>query len=445
MVDDRPDILEVHQQILEPEGFEITAVLQPEKAIELLRQKYFDLVVLDDRMPSMSGRELLAKCREFAPDLGAIFISAYADADMLTEIIRLGATDFLPKGSTSNDEIVRAVHRALESTRHARQWRWYRTQLAPNPGLSSFVAVSPAMRKLLGTIQKLAAGPAFDVLVTGETGTGKEVIADLLHRMSPRRHGPFLSCNLGAFSSEVISAELFGTAKGGFTGAVDKPGLFEAADGGTLLLDEIGEMPLDQQQMLLRVLEKRQLQAVGDSTRTRDFDARVIAATHHDLQQDVLAKSFREDLLERLRTFELKLPPLRERQEDIEPLAFQLLENLAKEYGTSAPELSEATLRALRSHAWPRNVRELRNCLRRAYVLCEGRAIQPDDLGLSDATWEQLAGHDYETAKQHFDRQYFKALLTATSDNRSKAAQLAGISRDTLYRYLRACGLNANS
>jgi len=448
IVDDRQDVLEVHTEILREAGYWTKAVQNPREALALVQQEFFDLLVLDDRMPGMTGRELLRACRKYDAEIGAIFVSAYEDPETLADIIRLGATDYVPKSTPDfRTKLPVAVRRALDATRQQRQnrWLWQQVNLAAPQG--PLVGKSPAMARVREWIRKVAVRPEVDVLIIGETGTGKELAARELHRLSPHAEGPFLACNLGGLSSTLIAAELFGVAKGAFTGASeDRVGYFEAAHGGTLLLDEIGDMPLADQATLLRVIETRQAVPVG-STRARAFEARLIAATNRDLAAAVEEGTFRRDLLARLNRFSIPLPPLREREGDIELLAFAFVHEICSRLGRPCPRIPSETLRQLSQYRWPGNIREFRNVLEQALILDDTPVLTPDALNIGTATPTdeltdvQLSKLTYDQARRAFDRRYLSAVLASAHGNKSQAARMANIDRSVLYEKLEACGL----
>jgi DNA-binding NtrC family response regulator len=307
------------------------------------------------------------------------------------------------------------------------------------------VGNSRAIRDVLETVGRVAASSS-SVLIQGESGTGKELIALAIHQASPRRHKPIVSVNMAAIPPEMIEAELFGAARGSYTGSVtERKGYFEEANGSTLFLDEIGDAPLKVQVRLLRALEERQITRVGE-TRPRKIDIRLIAATNSNLSRDIQSGKFRSDLFFRLSVVPIAVPPLRERVEDIEPIANHLLSRFARENRRSIRGFEPEALRTLRQYSWPGNVRELRNVVERAVVLAKGSLLTSSDLlleqdGQARAEWHELLDQPLDGASAAFERRYFERLMQRADGNKTKAADLAGRDRSTIYTYLKKLGL----
>lgn len=431
---------------LEDAGYNLAAAADAEQARALIAAEHPDLVVSDLRLPGDSGRDLLDHCRGLDAPPGFIMITAFGTVEQAVEALKRGADDFLTK-PLRLDHLRLAVERVLEARRLRAEISQYR-RLLSDGDFHGMVGRSAPMRRLFDTIRQVAPlnGP---VIVTGESGTGKELVARALHAESPRRNAPFVPINCAAMPPELIESELFGHARGAFTGATQqRAGLFVEANGGTLLLDEIGEMQADTQVKLLRVLEDGCIRPVG-ADREVNVDVRLVAATHRDLEAEVEAGRFRQDLFFRLETFPLEVPPLRARGEDLDLLAARFIARFAALGERSAPALSEPALACLRAYDFPGNVRELSNALERATAFCEGREIRPAHLperirnrrrnpesdrdappGLA------LVAGDELPSLEALERRYMRLVLERTGGNKRRAAEILGIGRRTLYRRL---------
>jgi two-component system response regulator HydG len=456
LVDDEPNILDQHFQVLEGEGYRLVKAVSAADAVKAATEEFFDLLVLDDRLDErgsgLSGRDVLKACRERDPDVGAIFVSGYNDPDRLIEVLRLGAADYLVKNQRDfNTSFRTAIRRVLEQTDRMRQWRWLRSRFARQMDDSILIGESEAMQRVKELIRRVAKQDQTAVLITGETGTGKELVAAELHRLSPRFEkdhpikGHPLTCNVAALEPSLMTAELFGAAKGAFTGAGEaREGFFAVANNGTLFLDEIGDLPRDCQPRLLRVLENGQYHRVGE-TQVRHSTARVVAATNRDLRQ-----AAREDFFQRF-PYRIELPPLRERGDDIELLAAYLLNRLAERQQRPVPTIDPSAMKALRKYHWPGNVRELRGALERALLYCDGDRITTEMLqfseppGSSQLPLEQLSQLNYEAACRRFEQSYWQGVLRSHNGNKAQAARHAGLHRTTLYDKLTACGLTESA
>jgi DNA-binding NtrC family response regulator len=361
-----------------------------------------------------------------------------------------GAEDYVPK-PFDNDEIRLVVQRALERTRLQRENRLLLEQVQKQYGFENLIGSGPAMQRVFATLQKVAETD-LTVLVRGESGTGKELVAQALHNLSPRRGRPFVAVNCAAISRELVESELFGHEKGAFTGAdARRQGRFEAADGGSILLDEIGDMAPETQAKVLRVLQERSFERVG-GTRPIDVDVRVIAATHRNLEQEVSKQRFREDLYYRLKVVTLELPPLRERPEDIPALAQRFLERVTSRLGLEKRQLGDAALARLVRHRWPGNVRELANVIEQAAVLAPASVIEEADLQLGGSAppsggpaEPDAAGLSFADAKrgavERFERRYLLEALRRSGGNISRAAEAMGMVRQSLQQKIRELGL----
>jgi DNA-binding NtrC family response regulator len=409
----------------------------------------FDLVLTDVRMPGATGHQVLRRVRELSQDIPVLLMSAVATVEEVMELQQAGATLFLRKPFSLPElqMMVGQAHHLARRLRLARDLdRVVAHQEVTLPGL---IGRSPAFVRALAHLPALSRTEA-PLLITGETGTGKELVARAAHALSPRVKGPFVAVNCSALTDTLVDSELFGHTKGAFTGALrDQPGLFRAAQGGTIFLDEIADLASTAQAKLLRVLQEKQVRPVGD-TRSVAVDVRVVAATHGDLEERCKQGTFRQDLLFRLRVGELKLPPLRARPDDILLLAHHFLERARASFGSSARAFSPEAVAVLMSHPWPGNVRELDGVVTRAVAVATGSAVAPADLGLEStpALSPGPAGAalpPFSQAKQQlvdsFERTYLSRLL-AELPQVTQAASAAGLDRKTLYRLLKKHGLS---
>lgn len=449
LVEDELDVMQLHCRILGDCGYNLIRAATVEEARTEFRRSFIDLLILDDRLNSTDGkggRDLLREFRTKDADIAAIFVSAHSDSKTLLEVIQLGACDYVVKGG--GDFSIRfrfAVQHALNLNVQQRQWRWLKSRLTSQSDDSALVGQSDSMSKVREVVRRVAQHDQSDVLIVGETGTGKEVVANEIHRLSPRNDKLFVDCNASSLPATLIEAELFGTVDGAYTGAVNRAGLFEAANDGTLFLDEIGDLPRESQPKLLRVLETRTFTRLG-STKRQHTSARVVAATNAELKSAIKSGLFREDLYQRF-AIRIQLPPLRERKEDIELLATKLVQSLASKYHRSCPFLGNEVLQKLRSYQWPGNVRELRNTLERAMVMSNEDHIDPatiefenrDDRKIHDLS--ELGNLPYEPALHAFEKYYWTELLKRTGGNRSESARLAGIHRSRMYEHFKTYGI----
>jgi DNA-binding NtrC family response regulator len=442
VVDDEERMAHVIAQALGRGGFECETCPSGRAALEAIEAQAADAVVTDWRMPGMDGLELLRELKRRQPELPVILVTAFGDVPSAVAAMREGAFDYVTK-PFDNDELRALVGRAVELTRLARENRYLREEVGRRYGPDAMVAESAASRDLLSLLRRVAPSRA-TVLLQGESGTGKELVARLLHYWSERVGQAFVAVNCKAFSEGVLESELFGHEKGAFTGAaMAREGCFERASGGTLFLDEIGEVSLDFQAKLLRVLQDGEVLRVGGS-RTRKIDVRVVAATNRVLKEEVAAGRFRDDLFFRLNVLPLQLTPLRERREDILPLAEHFLARHRAESGRSLTLSPEAT-RALQAHAWPGNVREVENVIERAVVLARSEVIAPEDLLLEETTLRPVAVQSSEgTLQECLDRastERVRSALAAAGGQRAEAARMLGVDRTTLYRVMKRLGL----
>ena len=450
VVEDENAIRIALKGLLSREGYEVDLAKDGEEAIEQLGVQSYDLVLTDLALGAgASGMDVLKRVKELRSETSVVMITAHGNEKIAVEAMKAGAEDYVPK-PFDNDEIRVIIRRALDRHRLEREHRLLLDQIQRDRGFEKLIGAGSAMQGVFETIQKVAETD-LSVLIRGESGTGKELVAQALHNRSARKNRPFITVNCAAISRELVESELFGHEKGSFTGADSRRlGRFEAADGGTIFLDEIGDMPLETQAKVLRVLQERKLERVG-STESIDVDVRVISATHRDLEEDVRAERFREDLYYRLKVVETWLPPLRERTEDIPALAHRFLEQVAERLGREPKPLSPEALATLTRHAWPGNVRELRNVLEQAAVLAAAESIDVGDLHLQgksaapEVATGEVEGLSFGDAKRHtiesFERGFLLRALREHKGNVSRTAQSIGMVRQSLQQKIRELGL----
>jgi DNA-binding NtrC family response regulator len=416
VVDDEPSFRALLRDILESAGHGVTEARDGAEALAFLERGSFDVVLTDRQMPGVGGLELVRRVRAKASAPPVVVLTAHGSIPEAVEAVRLGAADYITKPLPSPEALVDLV-----------------ASLLPREEGDEIVTADPAMKELLSLVDRVASRD-IAVLVTGESGAGKELVARRLHARSPRAKGPFVAVNAAALPETLAESELFGAEKGAFTGAEQsRAGRFEEASGGTLFLDEVGELPAALQSKLLRVLEERVLRRLGGS-RDLPVDVRLVAATNRDLARESESGGFRQDLFFRLAVVVVNVPPLRERPGDVPLLARHFAARLAARHGVRLPEVTDDALAALTAHAWPGNVRELRNVLERAVVVRGGEPIRGDDLGLAAPSASPLD-------RVHREREALLAALRRTGGRREEAAKLLGISVRTLYYRLKQWGI----
>jgi len=436
VVDDEPSIRSQLEEALQEAGYQTKGAGDGRAAAELALQDSFDFCLSDIRMPGLSGLELLRKFGETSPETMVILMTAHRELDTAIEALRLGAVDYLLK-PFKPQELIAKLRRLEEHRRLVLENRNLR-QTVEDVAPSRMIGDSPAMLKVLETVDRVASLPSH-VLITGESGTGKDLVARALHERGSRAKAPFVPINCAAIPETLLESELFGHVKGAFTGAVDnKEGLLKTAGEGTIFLDELGEMPPAVQSKLLRAIESREIQPVG-STRRIQIQARIVVATNRDLAADVKSGKFREDLYYRLAVVELHVPPLRDRREDIPQLANHFVQKYARDLGRSVRGISRDALRLLAGHDWKGNIRQLSNAIERAVIFATGEEIQPADLpspvqGATPRDPEPTGTlHD---ATSEFERAYILRVIEECGGNKRKAARQLGLSFTTLYRKL---------
>jgi two-component system response regulator AtoC len=447
VVDDEPGLRQSLGLLLADAGYHVAAEASGARALERAQAEPFDLVLCDVRMPDMDGLAFLRAYKSRGGRALVIMMSAYGGEEAALAAMKEGAYDYIPKPFRP-DEVVLTLRKAEERERLAHTVATLRAQLDTTPTARALIAESPAMQQALDIVARVAAH-ATTVLITGERGTGKEVIAQAIHRASPRADGPFVAVNCAAIPDALLESELFGHVKGAFTGAAgDRPGLFAQGDGGTLLLDEIGELPLPLQAKLLRVLQEGEIRRVGDQ-KTQRVDVRVLAATAKDLAAEAAAGRFRHDLFDRLNVVTIHLPPLAERREDIAPLARHFAAHLTRRLGRRVA-LSETALAWLVEQPWPGNVRALEHAIERGAVLSDKETLEPADLRTdtrppnspnpspNDPGAGSATLHDAVAAAE---RQAIARALAAAGGNRRAAAHQLGVSLRTLFYKMERHGL----
>ncbi len=429
---------------LERLGYQVVAVATGESALQEVVRLNPDVVLLDLRLPGLNGLEVMKRIREISPASEVIMLTGHGSIDTAIESIRIGAFDYVVKPCPL-DELQIRIQRALERRSLKQRANLLERGLTPPDLGSSFLGQSPEFRSLLQLIDRIAASDS-TVLITGETGSGKERVAKLLHGRSARKSRPFVVVDCAALQEGLLQSELFGHERGAFTGADRaKPGLFEVAHGGTIFLDEIGEVSPATQVKLLRVLDTSTFRRVGGTVELR-VDVRVLAATNQDLTEMVRKGLFRQDLFYRLNTFRVEIPPLRKRAEDVDLLAQYFAREVNERFGTSK-QISEGAFEALRRHTWPGNVRELRHAIEAAAVVCEGSEILAGHLPASVRTRQASGSFDGPSGAGKaetlvdLERAHIKTVLQSTAGHRANAAKVLGISERNLYRKLREHGL----
>jgi len=444
IIDDEEYVRLVLEQALRAEGCEVTAVTHGTAGIEALQSNTFDCVITDLRMPGLDGRAVLKWIREHQPDVDVLMLTGHGDVKDAVAAIKQGAWDFLVKDTPFDAAAVNAALARLKTVRGLRK----ENLAARHGGFARDVIVegpSQAWQKLKAQIAQVAPSNAA-ILIQGETGSGKEIAARLLHDLSRRASGPFIAINCGAISRELLESELFGHEKGSFTGATAaKPGLIAAAEGGTLFLDELGEMPGPMQVSLLRFLDRGEYRPVG-STRTLQANVRVVGATNQDIQELVHQGRFRDDLLYRINTVTLRVPPLRERKEDLPKLAEHIL-SILRIPGATKRTLSPEAVQALTAHSWPGNVRELRNVLEGIVLMSNGtgKISREEVLGLLPKTRTTLqTGDQTQLSLDEIERLHIQRVLEASGGNKAQTAKTLDIDYKTLLSKLKQYGHTSN-
>ncbi|MHC4294237.1 MAG: sigma-54-dependent transcriptional regulator [Planctomycetota bacterium] len=430
VIDDEESMRVGCTQTLSEDGYRVQTAQNGAKGLEIAQKESFDLVILDLRMPGMDGMEVLGKLKEYDPNVLVIVITGYATIESAVEAMKQGAYDFLPKPFTP-EALLAITRRAAESRQLALENVCLRLELDERMGPDAIVGRSAAMMEVAELVQKVAPADS-TVLICGETGVGKELLAKAIHRHSPRRDKPFVVVDCGALVETLFESELFGHVKGSFTGAIETThGKFELANGGTIFLDEIANVGSNIQAKLLRVIQEREVVKVGSSQKV-DVDVRIIAATNKDLAKEMSERRFRKDLFYRLNVVPVYLPPLRDRKEDISVLAQHFLRKFAKKRKKSVTSISQGALQSLEAYDWPGNVRELENAIERAVVMSDSESITSGDL-LYYGSQGQSAVIPTETGRlDQVEREEIAKALKQFNGHRGNTAKYLGINRKTL-------------
>jgi len=451
ILDDEEDMLKLLKRSLSVDlGCTVETARDAYKALALMESERFDVALADIRMPGMDGMEFLDRALADCPELTVVMMTAYGSIDLAVQAIKKGAYDFITK-PFEHDNLVHLLEKALERSKLVRENLLLQKKVKQQEGLEELVGAGERMQKVFQTIRLIAQTDA-TVLITGESGTGKDLAAKAVHRLSGRSRGPFVAVNCPNLPEDILESELFGYKKGAFTHAIqDKKGLFWEARDGSIYLDEIGDISLTLQTKLLRVLQEKEIRPLG-STKNIKVDVRIIASTNSDLEAKLKDGTFREDLFYRLNVLSLYMPPLRERAEDVRLLAEHFLVKFCKEFGKPPKRISKELMHRLAAFPWRGNVREMENTVRRAVVLSPGDEIRPEDLD-----WEPVASSDcivteavqhlpYREAKarvlERFHKEYLSAILQRTGSNVTRAARECGLERQALQQVIRRYGIN---
>ena len=453
IADDEKDICDILKRLVHPEGYKALTTHDGESALKMVRSALPEALLTDLKMPGIDGMGLLRRLKEVDPDLPVIMITAYADISGAVEALRAGAHDYLAKPFDHN-EVVRVLQRAITEGKLKRKLKNMATQLEDSLSLNKVMGPSDAIGRLISDVNRVAKSD-FTVVILGETGSGKELVARAIHHTSHRMGGPFIALDCGAIPETLISSELFGHEKGAFTGAVNKAvGKFQAANGGTLFLDEITNMPISSQVTLLRALQEKKVCSVG-GVRSIDIDVRLLAASNQDLEEAVNTKTFRKDLFYRMNEFTIKIPPLRERKEDIAYLANRFLANTNIELGKGIEGFSKEAMDALLTYDWPGNVRQFRSTIRRAVLLADDVITEkhldmreensplvpltPDmkEISLGEKSLKDIVRQN--TIK--IEREVLSEALKHTGGNKAKAARLLKIDYKTIHSKVKLLGI----
>jgi two-component system response regulator PilR (NtrC family) len=439
VVEDEELMRSILRRLLEASGYEVVSADSAESALAAFAENEISVTITDIKMSGMDGIELLDRIKSTDADALVVIMTAYSSVDSAVAALRKGAYDYVTKPFV-NEDLLQTVKNALQQRELFRENRALRRELNKQYTFAEIVGNSDSLQKIFALVEKVA-GTNANVLIQGESGTGKELIARAIHLNSSRSSEPFLAVNCGALPESLLESELFGHTKGSFTGAVsDKKGLFRSASGGTLFLDEVGEMPLALQVKLLRALQEHEVTPVGSSTPIK-FDARIIAATNRDLEAEVKASRFREDLFYRLNVIEMSVPSLRERREDIPLLAKHFSAKSARSQNAAEKPISRDALAALANYNWPGNVRELENAVERAFILGADE-IDLDSLPAkvresSSGSFRSRDDEGFRPTLEEIERRYLMEVLESVDEDKTRAANILGIDLSTLYRKLK--------
>lgn len=442
IADDEQEIRNSLSIVLREEGFRCTAVADGGAAIEALKEHSFDILITDLKMPKADGIEVLEQALQRSSDTLTIIITAHATIETAIQSLRKGAADYILK-PLDFDEVILRIENLMKQKKLVQENRYLREQIDQEFNFNHIIGESPAMKEVYRMVRRVSEA-ASNVLITGPSGTGKELVARAIHSNSQRSSKPFIAINCGAIPKDLVESELFGHKKGAFTGAIsDKDGVFVAANKGTVFLDEVAEIPLGQQVNLLRVIQEREVKPIG-SNQMVPFDTRIIAATNKDLENEVEEGYFREDLYYRLNVVEIALPTLQERKEDIPLLAHHFLKKYSQELNRPVKGITSEAMGALIAFEWKGQVRELENIIERAVLLGDDEFITLDDLPGSIRNSKGDFNYDagsLEVAVETFEKHHILSVLKRTDGNKTEAARLLGIDPSTLYRKMERMGI----
>ena len=442
IVDDEKVIRDSFSRVLQKEGYHVEAVGSGRLALERAAEESFDIVLLDLKMPGLDGMETLRELKEKDPEILSIMITGYPTIESAVQAVKLGAYDYLAK-PCSPEELRIVVARAMERRKLSFENERLRRRLDASAISEPLIGESKGMRFIMELLRKVAPTDT-TVLITGESGTGKEMVARAIHQLSPRKDKEFVAVDCNALVESLLESELFGHMKGSFTGAVaTKHGLFELANGGTFFFDEVGNLSLNTQSKILRVIQEREIKPVGGNHRVR-VDVRIIAATNRNLMEAISQKTFREDLFYRLSVVPIHLPPLRERKEDIPLLVYHFIKRYSRKRKRPVQEATPAAMELLMKYSWPGNVRELENIIERSMIMEEGERITPRSLpwNFQHESGEETAFRSKQMASlEELEKEHIAFVLRQTEGHKSRAADILGIDRKTLYQKIQKYGL----
>jgi DNA-binding NtrC family response regulator len=448
VIEDKDSMREMLSKTLEAEGYEVETAIDGERGVEKAKEKKYDLVLSDLKLPQMDGIQVLSALKELDTDVSVILMTAYGTIEKAVEAMKEGAFDFLTK-PFDTDHLTVLIKRALENRRLVAENVLLREELGHNLGYAEIIGKCGKMQEVSRLIQKVAPSDS-TVLLLGESGTGKELFARAIHSLSNRKNGPYVAINCAAIPRELLENELFGSERGAYTGSVArKMGKFEIAQGGTIFLDEVGDLDIALQAKLLRVLQDKTFDRLG-GTKTLSVDIRLIAASNADLKKAIDKKEFREDLFYRLSVFPINIPPLRDRREDIPELAAYFVKKYCAEMKKPNKGISTEAMSLLDKYHWPGNVRELENTIERAIILCEGKKILPEHLAIRISTPNEIRLREGAGLKEvgHYaqaeaERGLIVRILNQVRGNKRKAAQALKIDYTTLFEKIKKYGIDA--
>ena len=446
VVEDKGSMQEMLTATLTNEGYEVDVASSGSEGIEKASKKRYDLVLTDLKLPGADGIQVLTEIKEMDPEVSVVVMTAFGTVENAVEAMKIGAFDFLTK-PFDTDRLSLLIRRALENRRLVAENVLLRQELGQNLGLTEIIGSSSRMKEATALVEKVAVSDT-TVLLSGESGTGKELFAQAIHYLSPRKDGPFVPINCAAIPRDLLENELFGSEKGAFTSSTArKMGKFEIAEGGTIFLDEIGDMDVSLQAKLLRVLQEKEFERLG-GTKTIAVNVRVIAASNMDLKKSIEKKEFREDLFYRLSVFPVVIPPLRDRRDDIPALADYFIDKFCKEMNKKKKKLSTESLKIMDKYHWPGNVRELENTIERAIILCESKTIAPDSLAIRLSTVPEIRLREGAGLKEvaalaqaEAEKSLILRVLSQTRGNKKKCAEILQIDYTTLFEKLKKYGL----